>query len=80
MAGLGRLGLKLHPDKTHVVKAKDGFDFLGVHFRLCPVRKKNAKLKHFCALWPSERSLPLTPMVLFGMVIFNFATPRSRNN
>jgi RNA-directed DNA polymerase len=54
---LGRLGLKLHPDKTRVVKAKDGFDFLGVHFRLCPVRKKNAKLKQFCALWPSERSM-----------------------
>ncbi len=55
--GLGRLGLKLHPDKMRVVKAKDGFDFIGVHFRLCPVRKKNAKLKHFCALWPSERSM-----------------------
>jgi group II intron reverse transcriptase/maturase len=54
---LGRLGLKLHPDKTSVVKAKDGFDFLGVHFRLCPVRKKNSKLKQFCALWPSERSM-----------------------
>ena len=54
---LGRLGLKLHPDKTRVVKAKDGFDFLGVHFRLCPVRKKNSKLKKFCALWPSDRSL-----------------------
>ena len=52
---LGRLGLKLHPDKTRVVKAKDGFDFLGVHFRLCPVRKKNSKLKQFCAIWPSER-------------------------
>jgi group II intron reverse transcriptase/maturase len=54
---LGRLGLKLHPDKTRVVKAKDGFDFLGVHFRLCPVRKKNSKLKQFCAIWPSERSM-----------------------
>ena len=54
---LGRLGLKLHRDKTRVVKAKDGFDFLGVHFRLCAVRKKNAKLKQFCALWPSERSM-----------------------
>jgi len=54
---LGRLGLKLHPDKTRVVKAKDGFDFLGVHFRLCPVRKKNSKLKQFCAIWPSERSI-----------------------
>jgi len=54
---LGRLGLKLHLDKTRVVKAKDGFDFLGVHFRLCPVRKKNSKLKQFCAIWPSERSM-----------------------
>jgi RNA-directed DNA polymerase len=54
---LGRLGLKLHPDKTRVVEARKGFDFLGVHFRLCPVRKKNAKLKEFCAKWPSNRSM-----------------------
>ena len=54
---LGRLGLKLHPDKTRVVKAKNGFDFLGVHFRLCPVRKKKSKLKKCCALWPSDRSI-----------------------
>ena len=54
---LGRLGLKLHPDKTSVVKAKEGFDFLGVHFRLCPVRKKNSKLKKYCAVWPSDRSI-----------------------
>ena len=54
---LGRLGLKLHPDKTRVVRAKDGFDFLGVHLRLCPVRKKNSKLKQYCAVWPSDRSI-----------------------
>jgi hypothetical protein len=54
---LGRLGLKLHPDKTSVVRAKDGFDFLGVHLRLCPVRKKNSKLKRYCAVWPSDRSI-----------------------
>ena len=54
---LGRLGLRLHPDKTRVVKAKDGFDFLGVHFRLCSVRKKNSKLKQSCLIWPSERSM-----------------------
>jgi len=53
---LGRLGLKLHPAKTRVVKAKDGFDFLGVHFHLCPVRKKNSQLREYCALWPSDRS------------------------
>ena len=54
---LRRLGLKLHPDKTRVVKAKNGFDFLGVHFRLCPVRKKKSKLKKCCTLWPSDRSI-----------------------
>ena len=30
---LGRLGLRLHPEKTRVVRAEGGFDFLGVHFR-----------------------------------------------
>ena len=54
---LGRLGLKLHPGKTHVVKAKRGFDFLGVHFRLCPVRNQKSKLNKRCALWPSDRSI-----------------------
>jgi RNA-directed DNA polymerase len=54
---LGRLGLKLHPEKTRVVRAEDGFDFLGIHFRLSPVRKKNAELKMYCALWPSDRSI-----------------------
>ncbi len=29
---------------------------LGVHFQLCPTRSKKAKLKKFCALWPSDRS------------------------
>ncbi len=54
---LGRLGLKLHPEKTRVVRAEDGFDFLGVHFQLCPVRMKNAKAKNYGALWPSDRSM-----------------------
>jgi len=54
---LGRLGLKLHSDKTRVVRAEDGFDFLGIHFQLCPVRMKEAKLKKYCALWPSDGSM-----------------------
>jgi group II intron reverse transcriptase/maturase len=54
---LGRLGLKLHPDKTRVARVKNGFDFLGIHFRLCPVRKKKSKLKKRCTLWPSDRSI-----------------------
>lgn len=54
---LSRLGLKLHEDKTHVRDARKGFDFLGVHFRLCSVKKKNAKLKESCRLWPADRSI-----------------------
>ncbi len=54
---LNRLSLQLHEGKTRIVKAKDGFDFLGVHFRLCRVRKKNAKLKNSCRLWPADRSI-----------------------
>ena len=42
---LKRLGLKLHPEKTRVVRAEEGFDFLGVHFRLCPVKAKNTQVK-----------------------------------
>jgi RNA-directed DNA polymerase len=54
---LGRLGLKMHPDKTRVVRAEDGFDFLGVHFQMCPVRMKNAAVKNYCAIWPSDKSM-----------------------
>ena len=54
---LSRLGLRLHKDKTRVVNAKDGFDFLGVHFRLCRVRKRKAKIKWSCLIWPSDRSM-----------------------
>lgn len=54
---LGRLGLMLHPEKTRVVTADEGFDFLGVHFRLRPVRKQNPRIKFSCRIWPSERSV-----------------------
>jgi group II intron reverse transcriptase/maturase len=54
---LNRLGLKLHPDKTRIVKVEDGFDFLGVHFRLCPAPAKYTKIKEYCAIWPSDRSI-----------------------
>jgi group II intron reverse transcriptase/maturase len=53
---LGRLGLELHPQKTRIVDAKDGFDFLGVHIRLCRVRKPKAKLQHSARIWPSKAS------------------------
>jgi group II intron reverse transcriptase/maturase len=54
---LDRLGLRLHPDKTRIVHAKEGFDFLGVHFRLRPVKKRGSRLKYSCRLWPSDRSM-----------------------
>jgi RNA-directed DNA polymerase len=54
---LKRLGLTLHPEKTRIVQAADGFDFLGVHFRLRPVQKQGSRLKHSCRRWPSDRSM-----------------------
>jgi RNA-directed DNA polymerase len=54
---LGRLGLELHRDKTRIVPARKGFDFLGMHFRLRSTSRKDAKLKQFCAVWPSDRSI-----------------------
>jgi RNA-directed DNA polymerase len=54
---LDKLGLELHPDKTKVVHAEEGFDFLGIHFRLQPVRKKGSRLKYSCRLWPADSSI-----------------------
>jgi group II intron reverse transcriptase/maturase len=54
---LKRLGLELHPDKTRIVKAEKGFDFLGVHFRLYPVAKKGSRLSHACRIWPSDTAM-----------------------
>ena len=54
---LGRLGLQLHKDKTRIVHARKGFDFLGIHFRLCRTSRKTAKLKWYCSIWPSDRSM-----------------------
>jgi group II intron reverse transcriptase/maturase len=54
---LNRLGLTLHPDKTRIVHAKEGFDFLGVHFRLRSVKKQESKLTYSCRRWPSDRSM-----------------------
>jgi RNA-directed DNA polymerase len=54
---LSRLGLQLNREKTRIVRAEDGFDFLGVHFRLCATSRKDAKVKRFCSAWPSNRSV-----------------------
>ena len=52
-----RLGLDLHKDKTCVVRAEKGFDFLGVHFKLDKVRKKGSRLTKSCKLWPTNGSI-----------------------
>lgn len=54
---LARLGLELHGEKTRILHAKDGFDFLGIHFRLCKTRKRPAKVRESCRIWPSHRSM-----------------------
>lgn len=54
---LARLGLTLNREKTRIASALDGFDFLGVHFRLCGVRKPDAKVSRTCRVWPSDRAM-----------------------
>ena len=54
---LEKLGLELHPDKTKIVHAEKGFDFLGMHIRLRPVVNKTSRLKKSSRVWPSEGSM-----------------------
>jgi hypothetical protein len=53
---LARLRETVNEGKTRVVDAKDGFDFLGVHFWKQPSRRDDSKW--FCYCWPSQRSMP----------------------
>lgn len=54
---LKRLGLEMHPEKTRITDAREGFDFLGVHFRLAPSKQKKSRLVRICQLWPSDKSM-----------------------
>ena len=54
---LERLQLRIHPEKTQVTDAYRGFDFLSVHFRMRPVRKRGSRLKESCRLWPSDKAM-----------------------
>jgi RNA-directed DNA polymerase len=49
------LGLSLNAEKTRIVDAKDGFDFLGMHFRLQPMRSNPRR--RFCYRWPSTKAM-----------------------
>jgi group II intron reverse transcriptase/maturase len=52
---LERLKLKLHPDKTRIVRTgSEGFDFLGFYFRKCHAWKSR-KLVPF--IWPSKKAM-----------------------
>lgn len=52
---LARLRVTVHGDKTRIVHAREGFDFLGVHFRKQPTRRDASRW--FCYCWPSRRSM-----------------------
>ena len=60
---LGTLGLELHPDKTRVVdlrEGREGFDFLGCHFRARmsgKVWEKTHRVVYYLHRWPSARSM-----------------------
>jgi RNA-directed DNA polymerase len=60
---LGDLGLSLHPDKTTVVdlrEGKEGFDFLGCHFRARMSGKlweQKRVVRYYLHRWPSVRSM-----------------------
>ena len=54
---LGRLKLKLNVEKTRLVKAEDGFDFLGEHFRLRQIKNPKTRYDQHCRVWPSDRSM-----------------------
>lgn len=49
------LGLTLNAEKTKVVDAAEGFNFLGMHFRLKPNRS-NPK-RQYCYRWPSTKAM-----------------------
>ena len=59
---LGGLGLQLHPDKTKVVdlrKGREGFDFLGCHFRARVSGRllERGICRYYLHRWPSARAM-----------------------
>jgi len=52
---LARLRVTVNEDKTRCVAAREGFEFLGVHFRKQPTRRDPQR--SFCYCWPSRRSM-----------------------
>lgn len=50
---LKTLGVEVNTDKTRVVHASEGFDFLGIHFKLAP----SYAGKMNCYYWPSHKAV-----------------------
>ena len=54
---LSRLRLVVHDQKTRVVRASEGFDFLGMTFRYQKTSRQAAKLTHCCYRWPRRKAV-----------------------
>jgi hypothetical protein len=55
---LGQLGLRLHPDKTRIVRltrGEQGFDFLGFHHH--KVESWRWRGRYYLQRWPSDRAM-----------------------
>ncbi len=56
---LAGLGLELHPDKTRVADLREGFDFLGCHFRARVSGRllERGIRRYYLQRWPSARAM-----------------------
>jgi group II intron reverse transcriptase/maturase len=72
---LGRLGLELHPAKTRIVSADDGFDFLGIHLRRTPTKSPTARMTHVTRVWPSSDSVQRIKEKLKTVIGRRYGTP-----
>jgi RNA-directed DNA polymerase len=59
---LAGLGLELHPEKTQVVdlrEGREGFDFLGCHFRACVSGRmlERGVRRYYLHRWPAQRAM-----------------------
>src|SRR5204862_2931102 len=60
------LGVSLNTEKTRIVDAADGFDFLGMRFRLKPMRSNPKRL--YCYRWPSTKAMQSVRQKVRGAV------------
>jgi hypothetical protein len=62
---LRNLGVEMNPDKTQIVSASDGFDFLGIHFRTNRSQKSG---KMNCYYWPSQKAVSNFKLMMRQMI------------